>query len=115
MQNITAQNIPVKESERQKERKKKFRDRFTLENVLKILYILLTVSFDHGIFGLIIYFVSNKKYSLGLTILVVVAGSIRFIMDVYKVLYSEEVQIKKMIWKHKLKQKLIILNNSQNL
>ena len=115
MQNITAQNIPVKESERQKERKKEFRHRFTLENVLKILYILFTVSFDLGIFCPIIYFVSNKKYSLGLIILVVVAGSIRLIMAAYKVLYSEEVQIKKMIWKHKLKQKLIILNNSQNL
>ena len=110
MQNITAQNIPVKESESLKKEKKNCYSRFTFENVLKILYILFTVSFEHGVFGLIIYFITNKKHLI-LSILVVVSGVIRFINAVYKVLYSEELQAKKIIWKHKIKQKLINSND----
>ena len=107
MQDRTAQNVYVKESESQQEEKNKFCQRFTLENIFKIFYLLISVSFGHGIFGLIIYFMANKHYGIILTIGSVVSGSIHFIYETYKVLYAEELLIKNLIWKNKIKLKLI--------
>ena len=107
MQDRTAQNVYVKESESQQEEKNKFCQRFTLENIFKIFYLLISVSFGHGIFGLIIYFMANKHYGIILTIGSVVSGSIHFMYETYKVLYAEELLIKNLIWKNKIKLKLI--------
>ena len=113
MQDRTAQNVYVKESESQQEEKNKFCQRFTLENIFKIFYLLISVSFGHGIFGLIIYFMANKHYGIILTIGSVVSGSIHFLYEAYKVLYAEELLIKKMIWKNKIKIKLINRKNHE--
>jgi hypothetical protein len=50
---------------------------------------------------------ANKQYGLILTIGSVVSGSIHFIYEAYKVLYAEELLIKNLIWKNKIKLKLI--------
>ena len=107
MQDRIIQNVYVKESESQEEGKTKFCERFTLGNICELLYLFISVSFGHGIFGLIIYFMANKQYGLILTIGSVVSGSIHFIYETYKVLYAEELLIKNLIWKNKIKLKLI--------
>ena len=109
MQDRTSQIIFAKESESKQEEKNEFCQRFTLGNIFKILY--LYISFGYGIFGLIIYFMANKHYGLILAIGSVVSGSIHFFYEAYKVLYAEELLIKKWIWKNKIKLKLI---NSKN-
>ena len=62
MQDRKAQIVSAKESERKEEEKIGFFQRFTLGNVLKIVYLLISVSFGYGLFGLIIYFMANKNY-----------------------------------------------------
>jgi hypothetical protein len=99
MQDRTSQIIFAKESESKQEEKNEFCQRFTLGNIFKILYLYISF-FGYGIFGLIIYFMANKHYGLILTIGSVVYGSIHFFYEEYKVLYSEELLIKNMIWKN---------------
>ena len=54
---------------------------------------------------------ANKHFGIFLTKGSVASGSIHFLYEVYKVLYAEELLIKNMIWKNKIKIKLI---NSKN-
>ena len=103
MQDRKAQIVSSKESERKEEEKNGFCQRFTLGNVLKIVYLFISVSFGHDIFSLIIYFKANKNYGLFLTIGPVVSESIHFFYEAYKVLYAEEIFIKNTIWKNKIK------------
>jgi hypothetical protein len=98
MQDRTSQIIFTKESESKQEEKNEFCQRFTLGNIFKILFLF--ISFGYGIFSLIIYFMTNKHYGLILTKGSVVSGSIHFFYEEYKVLYSEELLIKNMIWKN---------------
>ena len=82
-----------------------------MENTFIILYLFLSVSFGHGKFGLILYVMANKHYGIIIAIGSNDSGSIHFLYKVYKVLYAEELLIKTMIWKNKIKIKLI---NSKN-
>ena len=113
MQDRIIQNVYVKESESQEEGKIKFYERFTLGNICKLFYLFISVSFGHGSFGLIIYFMANKQHGIILTIGSVVSGSIHFLYEAYKVLYAEELLIKNMIWKNKIKIELIIRKNNE--
>ena len=116
MQDKTTHIINIKESKESKEsinnedKEKKFIQRFTLPNILKIVYLLLSVSFGHGIFSLILYFMANKKYGLVLTICSVTSGTLHFLYESYKVLYAEELLIKKIIMKRRIKLRLINSN-----
>ena len=110
MHNKAAQSViikDIKDSGDQQKKKKKFCERFTCENIFKILYLLLAVSFGHGLFALIIYFISNKKYGLILVIGAVFSGTLHFLYESYKVLFAEELLIKKIILKNKIKKRLI--------
>ena len=110
MQNQTAQNINIKEiksSEGQTVKVKTFLERFTCENILKILYLVVSVSFAHGMFASIIYFMAKKKYGVILTIGAIFSGTLKFLYKCYKILYNEELLIKKMILKNQLKIRLI--------
>jgi len=68
----------------------------------KILYLFLSVSF-----GLILDLMANNLYEIILAIDLVSSGSIHFLYEAYKALYTEEYLIKKMIWKNKIKIKLL--------
>jgi hypothetical protein len=113
MQDKTTHIINIKESKESinnEDKEKKFIQRFTLPNILKIVYLLLSVSFGHGIFSLILYFMANKKYGLVLTICSVTSGTLHFLYESYKVLYAEELLIKKIIMKRRIKLRLINSN-----
>ena len=56
---------------------------------------------------------ANKYYALILTIGSMISGSIHFFYEAYKVLYAKELLIKNMIWKNKIKIKLINNKNSE--
>ena len=105
---IQSVNIEVsKEEEGEKDQKLTFLKRFTCVNILKILYLFFAVSFGHGIFALIIYFIANKKYGLIFTIGAVISGVLHFLYECYKILYKEEILMEKMILKRNLKIRLI--------
>lgn len=110
MKDKTMQNVNIEESKRSKEEEvneNTFWKRFTCVKSLKILYLLLAVSFGHGIFSLIIYFMANKKYGLYLTIGAVISGVLHFLYECYKILYNEEILMEKIILKNNLKIRLI--------
>lgn len=110
MKDKTMQNVNIEESKRSKEEEvneNTFWKRFTCVKILKILYLLLAVSFGHGIFSLIIYFMANKKYGLYLTIGAVISGVLHFLYECYKILYNEEILMEKIILKNNLKIRLI--------
>lgn len=114
MKDNTIQSVKIEESKESKELKaeeKTFCKRFTCANIIKILYLVISVSFGHGIFALIIYFMANKKYGLILTIGVVISGVLHFLYDCYKILYKEEILMEKIILKRKLKIRLINAKN----
>jgi hypothetical protein len=50
---------------------------------------------------------ANKKYGLLLTIGSVTSGALHFLYEAYKVLYAEELLMKKMILKRKIKIHLV--------
>jgi hypothetical protein len=113
MQDKTTHIINIKESKESinnEDKEKKFIQRFTLPNILKIVYLFLSVSVGHGIFSLILYFIANKKYGLLLTIGSVTSGTLHFLYESYKVLYAEELLIKKIIMKRRIKLRLINSN-----
>lgn len=68
---------------------------------------MLTVSFGHGIFALIIYFMANKNYGIFFTIGALISGVLHFLYESYKILYDEEILIDKLIERKRLKIKLI--------
>lgn len=110
MKDKTIQSVNIEESKTSKEEKvneKTFWKRFTCVKSLKILYLLLAVSFGHVIFTLIIYFMANKKYGLYLTIGAVISGVLHFLYECYKILYNEEILMEKIILKNNLKIRLI--------
>ena len=106
MKDKTIQSVNIEESKASKEEKvkeKTFLKRFTCVNILKILYWVFAVSFGHGTFALIIYFMANKKYGLILTIGAVISGVLHFLYECYKILYNEEILMEKIILKNNLK------------
>ena len=110
MEYKTAQSISInviKESPNQESKEKPFCERFSCENIFKILYLTLAVSYVHAIFALIIYFMANKKYGIILTIGAVFSGTLHFLYESYKVLYAEELLIKELIFKNRIKKRLI--------
>ncbi len=110
MKDKTIQSVNIEESKASKEEKvkeKTFLKRFTCVNILKILYWVFAVSFGHGTFALIIYFMANKKYGLILTIGAVISGVLHFLYKCYKILYKEEILMEKIILKNNLKIRTI--------
>ncbi len=110
MKDKTIQSVNIEESKASKEEKvkeKTFLKRFTCVNILKILYWVFAVSFGHGTFALIIYFMANKKYGLILTIGAVISGVLHFLYECYKILYKEEILMEKIILKNNLKIRTI--------
>ena len=109
MKDNTIQSVNIEESKASKEEKVKEYTwkRCTCVKGLKILYLLFAVSFGHGIFTLIIYFMANKKYGLILTIGAVISGVLHFLYECYKILYNEEILMKELILKNQLKNTLI--------
>ena len=106
MKDKTIQSVNIEESKASKEEKvkeKTFLKRFTCVNIIKILYWVFAVSFGHGAFALIIYFMANKKYGLILTIGAVISGVLHFLYECYKILYNEEILMEKIILKNNLK------------
>ena len=106
MKDKTIQSVNIEESKASKEEKlkeKTFLKRFTCVNIIKILYWVFAVSFGHGTFALIIYFMANKKYGLILTIGAVISGVLHFLYECYKILYNEEILMEKIILKNNLK------------
>ncbi len=110
MKDKTIQSVNIEESKASKEEKvkeKTFLKRFTCVNIIKILYWVFAVSFGHGTFALIIYFMANKKYGLILTIGAVISGVLHFLYECYKILYKEEILMEKIILKNNLKIRTI--------
>ena len=110
MKDKSIESVNIEESKAPKEekvKKKTFLKRYICVNILNILYLFFAVSFGHGIFALIIYFMANKKYGLILTIGAVISGVLHFLYDCYKILYNEEILMEKMILKKNLKIRLI--------
>ena len=107
MQETATQNMNIKSSEKDKQEEKKFSERFTCESIFKIFYLIFSVSFGHGIFALIIYFMADKKHGISLTIGAIFSGILHFLYKSYKILYNEEILMKQMVLKNKLKIKLI--------
>ncbi len=113
MQDKTTNIINVKEFKESiniEDKKKKCCGKYVLLKILKIIYLFISVSFGHGIFSLILYFIANKKYGIALTIGSVISGALHFLYESYKVIYEEELLIKKMIKKRRIK---VILINSK--
>lgn len=113
MKDNTIQSVNIEESKASKEEKVKEYTwkRCTWVKGLKILYLLFAVSFGHGIFTLIIYFMANKKYGLHLTICAVISGVLHFLYESYKILYKEEILMEKIILKNNLK--IILINEKR--
>jgi hypothetical protein len=107
MQETTTQNLKIKSSEKDNQKETTFFERFTCESIFKIFYLFFSVSFGHGIFALIIYFMANKKYGIVLTIGAIFSGVLHFLYECYKILYNEEILTKQIILKNKLKTRLI--------
>ena len=100
---------------KKKEKKIKFFERCTLGNIFKIIYLFIITLSGNGIFALILYFLVNIKYNTFLAICVLISGFFRFLYEVYKILFAQELLAKKLIQRRIVKLTLIETNKYDDI